>query len=65
MLAAVLLAVFYVACAPHSGLLREAERQFRSSIRVQPTVSSYLELCNVFMRMDQPNSALDLLAEAA
>lgn len=47
------------------GLFREAERQFRSSIKVQPTVSTYLELCNVYMRMDLPNTALDLLTEAA
>jgi tetratricopeptide repeat protein 8 len=47
------------------GLFREAERQFRSSIKAQPTINTYLELCNVYMRMDLPNTALDLLTEAS
>lgn len=47
------------------GLFREAERQFKSSIKAQPTVTTYLELCNVYMRMDLPNTALDLLTEAS
>lgn len=47
------------------GLYREAERQFRSSIKNQPTVNTYLELCNVYIRMDLPNTALDLLTEAS
>jgi len=47
------------------GLLREAEKQFRSSIATQPIITTYLELCNVYLRLDLPNTALDLLAEAS
>jgi tetratricopeptide repeat protein 8 len=46
-------------------LLREAEQQFRSSIRAQPNVTTYLELCNVYLRLDLPNTALDVLTEAS
>lgn len=47
------------------GLFRDAEKQFRSSLKLQPIVSTYLELCNVYVRLDMPNSALDLLEEAS
>jgi tetratricopeptide repeat protein 8 len=46
------------------GMLREAEKQFRSSIKIQPMINSYLELCNVYMRLDLPNTAMDILEEA-
>ena len=46
------------------GMYREAEKQFRSSLKIQPIVSTYLELANVYIRLDMPNSALDLLTEA-
>lgn len=46
------------------GLLRDAEQQFRSSLKIQPFVTTYLELCNVYTRLDLPNTALDLLREA-
>ena len=46
------------------GLLREAEHQLRSSIKAQPIVTTYLELTNVMLRLDQPNAAIDLLNEA-
>lgn len=46
------------------GLLRDAEQQFRSSLKIQPIVTTYLELCNVYTRLDLPNTALDLLTEA-
>lgn len=46
------------------GLLREAEQQFRSSIKIQPIINTYLDLCNVYLRLDLPNTALDLLNEA-
>mmetsp|Transcript_35664 Transcript_35664/g.70948 ORF Transcript_35664/g.70948 Transcript_35664/m.70948 type:complete len:507 (-) Transcript_35664:159-1679(-) len=47
------------------GLLREAEQQFRSSIRTQPIINTYLELCNVYLRLDVPNNAIDLLLEGS
>lgn len=46
------------------GLLRDAEQQFRSSLKIQPIVNTYLELVNVYTRLDLPNTALDLLKEA-
>lgn len=47
------------------GLLREAEQQLRSSLKIQPVINTYLDLCNVYLRLDVPNTALDLLTEAA
>jgi len=47
-----------------SGLLRDAEKQLRSSLNHQPIVNTYLELCNVYLRLDLPNTAIDLLTEA-
>ena len=46
------------------GMLRDAEKQFRSSIAIQPIVTTYLELVNVYLRLDLPNTALDVLKEA-
>lgn len=46
------------------GLLRDAEQQFRSSLKLMPVVTTYLELCNVYIRLDLPNTALDLLIDA-
>jgi tetratricopeptide repeat protein 8 len=46
------------------GLFRDAEKQLRSSIKVQPVINTYLELCNVYIRLDLPNTALDILQEA-
>lgn len=47
-----------------TGLFRDAEQQFRSALRIQPTINTYLELVNVYVRLDLPNTALDLLTEA-
>ena len=52
-------------CYIKLGLLRDAEKHFRSSLKVQPTVSTYLELSNVYIRLDMPNSSMDLLEEAS
>ena len=47
------------------GLLHDAEKQFRASLEIFPTVDTYLELSNVYLRLDMPNSAMDLLMEAS
>jgi tetratricopeptide repeat protein 8 len=47
------------------GLLREAEQQFRSALKIQPNVNVYLELVNVYLRLDLPNTALEVLTEAS
>lgn len=51
-------------CYFKMGLLREAEQQYRSSIKIQPIINTYLDLCNVYLRLDIPNTALELLHEA-
>ena len=47
------------------GLFRDAEQQMRSSLKIQPIINTYLDLCNVYLRLDVPNTALDLLLEAS
>lgn len=47
------------------GLFRDAEQQLRSSLKIQPIINTYLDLCNVYLRLDVPNTALDLLLEAS
>jgi len=46
------------------GLLRDAEKQFRSSLKDEEMISTHLELCKVYLRLDQPNSALDQYGRA-
>ncbi len=36
------------------GLFREAEKQFASAIKTQPTVAAHLQLAKVALRLDQP-----------
>ena len=43
------------------GLLRDAERQYKSSLKDQPIIDSYLELALIYLRLDLPNTALDVL----
>lgn len=52
-------------CHYKLGLFREAERQFRSALRDNDTISVYLYLSKVYVRLDQPNTALELLSKAA
>jgi tetratricopeptide repeat protein 8 len=47
------------------GLFREAEKQFKSSLREQDMVVTHLELVKVLLRLDQPTTALQHLAEAS
>ena len=47
------------------GMLRDAEQQLRSSLKIQPIINTYLELCNVYLRLDLPNTAIDVLTEAS
>ena len=41
-------------------MLRDAEKQFLSSLKQQEMVLTYLELAKVYLKLDQPNSALDM-----
>eukprot|EP00873_Tetraselmis_striata_P007905 jgi/Tetstr1/428169/TSEL_018220.t1 len=52
-------------CYYQLGLFREAERQFQSSIRDQNNVTTVLELCKVYIRLDQPNTALEAYLKAS
>jgi tetratricopeptide repeat protein 8 len=42
------------------GLLRDAEAQFRSSLRIMETATAYAQLARVYVRLDQPAAALDV-----
>lgn len=46
-------------CYYQLGLFRDAEKQFESSLRNQEMVITVLELGKVYLRLDQPNTALD------
>ena len=50
-------------CYAKLGLLREAEKQFKSALKDQPIIDTFLELSNIYLRLDLPNSALDVLYE--
>ncbi|CAK4071388.1 unnamed protein product [Aphanomyces euteiches] len=51
-------------CYYQLGLLRDAEKQFESSLRNQPMVITYLELAKVYLKLDQPNTALEHYSKA-
>ncbi|XP_072032447.1 tetratricopeptide repeat protein 8-like [Amphiura filiformis] len=47
-------------CYYRLGLYRDAEKQFKSALKHQDTVDSYLYLCKVYVRLDQPLTAIDV-----
>ena len=47
-------------CYYQLGLFREAERQFLSSQKLQENVITILELCKVYLKLDQPTTAIDI-----
>ncbi|KAF5838486.1 TRP protein for flagellar function [Dunaliella salina] len=46
-------------CYYHLGLMRDAERQFRSCLKNQEMVTPILELCKVLLRLDMPSAAIE------
>ena len=40
-------------------MYREAEKQFKSSLKDENMVATHLELAKVYLRLDQPMSTLD------
>lgn len=50
-------------CYAKLGLLRDAERQYRSSLKDQPIIDTFLELSEVYKRLDLPNTAMDVLQQ--
>ena len=51
-------------CYYQLGLYREAERQFKSALKQQSMVASFLELAKVYLRLDQPQAALEWYQKA-
>ncbi|XP_033630596.1 tetratricopeptide repeat protein 8-like [Asterias rubens] len=47
-------------CYYRLGLYRDAERQFKSALKQQDMVDTYLYLCKVYVRLDQPLAAIDI-----
>lgn len=46
------------------GLNRDAEKQFKSALKQQASIEGYLRLARVYLRLDQPITALDLFTTA-
>jgi len=52
-------------CYYQLGLLRDAEKQFKSSLRDQSMVVTALELCKVYIKLDQPKTAMEWYQRAS
>ncbi|GAB5356894.1 hypothetical protein AAMO2058_000327600 [Amorphochlora amoebiformis] len=52
-------------CYYQLGMYREAEKQFLSCLKMQQMVETYLELAKVYIRLDQPQRALDTYLNAS
>ena len=46
------------------GLYREAEKQFKSSLKNEDMVKTHLELAKIYIRLDQPNTAVEIFTSA-
>ena len=46
------------------GLYREAEKQFKSSLKNEDMVKTHLELSKIYIRLDQPNTAVEIFQSA-
>jgi len=51
-------------CYYQLGLYREAEKQLKSSLKNEDIVKTHLQLAKVFIKLDQPNTALEILGQA-
>lgn len=47
-------------CYYRLGLYRDAERQFKSAMKQQDVIDVYLYLCKVYVRLDQPLTAIEI-----
>eukprot|EP00398_MALV-I-01_sp_L67-1_P000936 gene936-802_t len=52
-------------CQYQLGMYREAEKQFKSSLKDENMVATHLELAKVYLRLDQPMSTLDQYGKCA
>ncbi|XP_064624163.1 tetratricopeptide repeat protein 8-like [Lineus longissimus] len=50
-------------CYYRLGLYRDAERQFRSGLKQQDIVDTYLYLAKVYVRLDQPLTAIEVYTQ--
>ncbi|KAI8484739.1 PREDICTED: tetratricopeptide repeat protein 8-like [Branchiostoma belcheri] len=50
-------------CYYRLGLFRDAERQLKSALVQQVMVDTYLYLCKVYVRMDQPLTAIEVFSQ--
>ena len=48
----------------HTGMLRDAEKQLLSSIKIQPTINAYLLLAQIYVKLDQPSNTIEILKKA-
>ena len=47
-------------CQFKMGMIKDAERQFVSSLKTQQMISTQIELCKIAIRQDQPLRAIEL-----
>jgi tetratricopeptide repeat protein 8 len=52
-------------CYYQLGMFREAERQYKSALKHQEMIATYLELCKIYVRLDQALTALDTYTKAS
>ena len=48
-------------CYYRLGMFRDSEKQLKSSLRDQEMVDTYLYLAKVYVRLDQPLTAIEIL----
>jgi tetratricopeptide repeat protein 8 len=51
-------------CYYKLGMFRDAEKQFKSAIKEMNTINVNLELCKVYVKLDQPNTAIENYTKA-
>eukprot|EP00658_Telonema_sp_P-2_P045690 TRINITY_DN33681_c0_g1_i1.p1 TRINITY_DN33681_c0_g1~~TRINITY_DN33681_c0_g1_i1.p1 ORF type:complete len:154 (-),score=57.18 TRINITY_DN33681_c0_g1_i1:34-495(-) len=52
-------------CYYQLGLMRDAEKQFKSSLKQQENIATLLELGKVYLKLDQPLTALELFEKGS
>eukprot|EP01029_Cantina_marsupialis_P010012 TRINITY_DN2297_c0_g1_i1.p1 TRINITY_DN2297_c0_g1~~TRINITY_DN2297_c0_g1_i1.p1 ORF type:complete len:508 (+),score=66.95 TRINITY_DN2297_c0_g1_i1:60-1583(+) len=52
-------------CYYQMGLYRDAEKQFKSSLNNQDMIVTHLEAAKVYLKIDQPNTVVDMYSIAA
>lgn len=46
-------------CYYKLGMFRDAEKQFKSALKEANIINVWLELCKVYVKLDQPNTAIE------